>query len=226
MTEQEKLFLKTDNDCIFYLQKHQSIWNRHQVIARYVNDLVTEKGQIDAAWLQQEQNTTSGQTDNKHIQMTDLVSRTYKLTCKLSFFAKDTKNVTLYEKTSVSESWFRADGESELFRKCNTMVALGRQNLANARNYGVTEEELADIERHITTVSQLPSELAMTANERKAATQSIKQHIAKSREILSTLDDAFEGMIDDDAFLDGWFDVRKVKGRSRAKKVGDKQQNS
>ena len=32
------------------------------------------------------------------------------------------------------------------------------------------------------------------------------------------LDDAFEGMLDDtDAFLDGWFAVRKIKGRHKAK---------
>ena len=30
------------------------------------------------------------------------------------------------------------------------------------------------------------------------------------------LDDAFEGMLDDeDAFLDGWFAVRKIKGRHK-----------
>ena len=30
-------------------------------------------------------------------------------------------------------------------------------------------------------------------------------------------DDAFEGMVDDDAFLNGWFAVRKIKGRHKPK---------
>jgi len=36
--------------------------------------------------------------------------------------------------------------------------------------------------------------------------------IAKSRHIPDKLDDAFEGMTDDDAFIDGWFAVRKISG--------------
>ena len=37
------------------------------------------------------------------------------------------------------------------------------------------------------------------------------------------LDDAFEGMVDDeDAFLDGWFAVRKIKGRHKPKDKGPK----
>jgi len=36
--------------------------------------------------------------------------------------------------------------------------------------------------------------------------------------LLDKLDDAFEGMLDDtDAFLDGWFAVRKIKGRHQPK---------
>jgi len=31
--------------------------------------------------------------------------------------------------------------------------------------------------------------------------------------LLDKLDDGFEGMIDDDNYLNGWFAVRKIKGR-------------
>ena len=39
--------------------------------------------------------------------------------------------------------------------------------------------------------------------------------MAEARVLLDKQDDAFEGMTDDDAFIDGWFAVRKIKGRHK-----------
>jgi hypothetical protein len=60
----------------------------------------------------------------------------------------------------------------------------------------------------------------------KGAVRSIKVLIAEARKILSKLDDAFEGMIDDNDFIDGWFDIRKIKGRRKAKPKNDDNNNA
>ncbi len=59
----------------------------------------------------------------------------------------------------------------------------------------------------------------MITNDCKSARRSIRELITEALTILDKLDDAFEGMIDDDAFIDGWFAVRKIKGRH---KIADK----
>lgn len=223
MTEQEKLFVKMVNDIIHYLQKNRSIWESFPVIVRTVNDLIYEEGCIDSAWLKQEHLTTSGQTSDKYAQINETVGKAFRLARKLTFFAKDTKNVVLLEKVSVAESWFTADGESETFKRCSSIVTIARQYLGSTAEYGVTSEELAILEQTIARVSQLPAELAMITSERKAATQAIKTHSARAKEILSSLDDAFEGIIDDSAFVDAWFEMRKIKRRSKVKKGGSKQ---
>jgi len=46
--------------------------------------------------------------------------------------------------------------------------------------------------------------------------------IAKACIVHDKQDDAFEGMIDDDAFNDGWFAVRKIKGRNLLKNKDQK----
>lgn len=38
--------------------------------------------------------------------------------------------------------------------------------------------------------------------------------------VLDKLDNAFEGMVNDDAFLDGWFAVRKIKCHLKLKEKG------
>ena len=73
-----------------------------------------------------------------------------------------------------------------------------------------------------TAVAQLARQLTeegirvgLITNDRKSARRSIKEVIAEARNLLDKQDDAFEGMIDDNAFIDGWFAVRKIKGRHK-----------
>jgi len=66
--------------------------------------------------------------------------------------------------------------------------------------------------------------IGMVTNDRKSACHSIRELIADARIILDKLDDAFEGMVDDGAFLDGWFAVRKIKGRHKPKEKTAKEQ--
>ena len=56
---------------------------------------------------------------------------------------------------------------------------------------------------------------------RKMAVRIINEIISEARIILDRLDDAFEAIIRDEKFLDGWFDARKIKGRSRRKNNGN-----
>ena len=47
----------------------------------------------------------------------------------------------------------------------------------------------------------------------KIAGRSFNDLTAEARFILDKLDDGFEGLVDDQNFIDGWFGVRKIKGR-------------
>jgi len=59
--------------------------------------------------------------------------------------------------------------------------------------------------------------IGVITNERKSTGRSIRELIADARIIRDKPDDAFEGMIDDGDFIDGWFSVRKIKGRHKPK---------
>ena len=55
----------------------------------------------------------------------------------------------------------------------------------------------------------------MITNDRKSAGRSIKDLISEVRNIHDKLDDAFGEMVDNDAFIDGCFAVREIKGRHK-----------
>ena len=59
--------------------------------------------------------------------------------------------------------------------------------------------------------------IGMITNNRKSAGRSIKDLIAESRILLDKLDDAFEGMVDDDDFLTDGLPYGKLKGVANPK---------
>ena len=64
-------------------------------------------------------------------------------------------------------------------------------------------------------------DVAAYTSDKKAATQQIAQCIADARNELEIIDDLFEAMIDNEAFVNGWFEERHIKGRRNGKKPGD-----
>ena len=65
--------------------------------------------------------------------------------------------------------------------------------------------------------------IGVVTNERKSAGRSIKDLIAEVHTLLDKLDDGIEGLIDDDRFIEGWFTIRKIRGRHKAKEKSAKE---
>jgi len=63
----------------------------------------------------------------------------------------------------------------------------------------------------------------MITNDRKSATRSIKDLINEAHHLPDLSDDAFEGMLVDEAFISGWFSIRKIKGRCQPKEKSTKE---
>ena len=61
--------------------------------------------------------------------------------------------------------------------------------------------------------------IGVITNDRKSARHSIETLTNQARTLLDKLDDGLEGLIDNDDFINGWFTVRKIKGRHIYKSV-------
>jgi hypothetical protein len=211
MTFQEKTFREMLKDCISYVRKNESLWITNRVINQTVVD----------AMIIQLQNDSTGHTTNKNLMIGTLVKRVYKLGRKLSFYAKDNNNQVLLNYVDIKESWFQSESDASIVITSKLLVQRGREFVSQAAEYGVSNEELDSLEIQIRSIENLPTNINLLTSDRKTATQNIKVIISDARVILDKLDDAFEGMIENETFLNGWFDVRKIKGRHHAKKATD-----
>ena len=177
---------------------------------------------MDLAFKAQDENNPGGYVNQKNQQLNVFFRRIYKLECKLSFYAKDNGDQELLNDVSIPESKFDDISEKKALIKCSTILKRGNEYLSKTADYGITADELENLTTELSALEKMQPTIGLVTNDRKSAGRSIKELVADGRRLLEKQDDAFEGMIDDGAFLDGWFAVRKIKGRNQLKKKDQK----
>ena len=218
MDLKEKTFGEMLKEAISYLHKNESVWMNLAVIAANVAALEEDEQELDHAFKAQDENDPGGHVAQKNEQLTVFFRKVYKVGRKLSFYAKETGDKVLLNDADVPESTFMILPEKEALIKCSTILKRGNEYLQKTAGYGITAEELNNLTAELSALEKMQPTIGIITNDRKSARRSIKEVIAGARVLLDKLDDAFEGMVDDeDAFLDGWFAVRKIKGRHKPK---------
>jgi len=218
MELREKTFGEMLKESVSYLQKNESVWMNLAVIAANVAALEEDEQELDHAFKAQDENDPGGHVAQKNEQLTVFFRKIYKVGRKLSFYAKETGDKVLLNDADVPESTFVILPEKEALIKCSTILKRGNEYLQKTIGYGITAEELNNLTDELSALEKMQPTIGIIMNDRKSAGRSIKEVIAGARVLLDKLDDAFEGMVDDeDAFLDGWFAVRKIKGRHKPK---------
>jgi hypothetical protein len=137
----------------------------------------------------------------------------FSTTGVLISYAKDTNDQLLMNEASFTESTLNKLNEKEALLKCGSILQRGNEYLAKTAGYDITAEELKALATDLSELETLQPSIGIVTNERKSAVRSVKMLIKEGTFILDKLDDGFEGFLDDDTFLDGWFAVRKIKGR-------------
>ncbi len=214
-----KTYWEMEKESVSYAHRNENLWSKLAVIAANVEALEENERELDLAFKAQDENDPGGYVAQKNQQFTRFFRKIYKLGRKLSFYAKETGDKVLMNEVDIAESAFFILPEKEALIKCNSIIKRGNEYLSKTADYAITAEELKILTSELSELEKMHPTIGMITNDRKSARRSIRELIAEARTILDKLDDAFEGMIDDEAFIDGWFAVRKIKGRH---KIADK----
>ncbi len=217
-----KTFWEMEKESISYALKNEMVWKNLAVIAANVKGLEENERELDLAFKAQDENNPGGYVNQKNKQLTVFFRKIYKLECKLSFYAKVNGDQELLNDVSIPESTFDDISEKKALIKCSTILKRGNEYLSKTADYGITTDELENLTKELSDLEKMHPTIGLITNDRKSAGRSIKNLIAEGRLLLDKQDDAFEGMIDDGAFIDGWFAVRKIKGRNLLKNKDQK----
>ena len=217
-----KTFWEMEKESISYARKNESVWINKAVIAATVTALEDNERELDLAFKAQDENDPGGYVAQKNQQFEEFFRRIFKLGRKLSYYAMNSKNKILLKDVSISKSQLLKLPEKEALIKCNTMIKRGNEYLSATVEYDVTEAELEMLANDLLLLEKAKPSIGVVVNDRKSAGRSVKELMKEARSLLITLDNGFEGLIDDENFIEGWFAIRKIKGRH---KVGPKDDN-
>ena len=214
-----KTFWEMEKEAISFAHKNENFWIRQSALAAVVNQLDQNEHELDLAFKAQGGNNPEGEVARKNQLLDAFFTEIYRLGRKLSFFAKVSGDKTLLIDSDLAESTLPRLPEKEAFIRCSNLIKIANKYLAQCIDFGLTEEGLKKLSEDLALLEQLQPSIGMITNDRKSAGRSILTLTAEARSILDKLDDGFEGLVDDETFLNGWFAVRKIKGRHRYDKA-------
>ena len=214
-----KTFWEMEKESISYLHKNENWWTNWAILASTISRLEASENELDASFKAQDANDPGGQVAYKNNLLDTFYHKTYRLGRKLLLFAKVSGNQTLLNDVSFSESSLHKLTEKEALIKCHNVLQLANKYLDRTAEYGITADELKGLVDELSELETLQPSIGMITNERKSAVRSSRELIREGSFILDMIDDGLEGIVEDDNFLDGWFAIRKIKGRPVYRKV-------
>ena len=221
MTILEKTFWDMIKNCISFLFANSIVWKGVEVIEADVNDLVLTEKKLAEASKTQSGTQTEGHVVLKNTEIEDLGKPIYRLSCSLSHLARKSKNPVLLKIVNFSETALTAGEEREILSRFGAILDAAAAYIKDLAKYKFTDNDLTALKLKYEKLTTLPNAINLVSGAHKSATRIIKESIPQARLILEDLDDLFEGMVTDQIFIDGWFDVRKIKGRPSGGKKGN-----
>jgi hypothetical protein len=213
MDKNAKTFWDMQNECISFARLYQDLWTKYEFIKSDIEGLETISKEISGYYNQQNDSDTSGQVAQKNQNLIALGEETYIIGRALCHLAKTSNNLVLLAAADVPKTGLCKGEEKDIISKIKSMLNLARTNIKDLAAYDVTVEMLNEKEEKLNKISDMPTAIVNIKSKRKTAKRSINELIAAARILLDQLDDAFEAVIRDAKFVNGWFDARKIKGR-------------
>jgi len=219
MNHLEKTFSDMEDTCLSFLHNNESLWIEIEVLKEDVDALDENQKELSDAVKAQKDNDQGVQIAQKKMNLTALAKAFNKANRKLCHQAKKTNNQVLLKSVDIPLSSFLYGEEKEILLRYNTVLKALRENLLVLSLYKFVKADADNLEAQLNRLIAIPGAISIMSGNQKAATRSIKELIDEAHTILDSLDDAVEGMIEDEEFVESWFVARKIKGRHNYKKA-------
>ena len=134
---------------------------------------------------------TAGKTATKHATEQTLIEAIMKAASAVFIFARKTNDLQLKEKANVLESSLTRMRDTDLATKGDAVLILVQQYTTQLVAFGVTAEEITDLEAKINSYRDALGKSASSVSERKGARETLESLIKQADEVLAEEIDRF-----------------------------------
>lgn len=213
MNQNHKNFWNMVKDVVAYFYANISMWTDISILKTNVEKLKNAELQLANADKTQKEKDPTGNTTQKDKQFAKMTKLGYKLGCKITSFALETKNQTLLPLVNFTLAQLEAGTENDVVARCQIIADKGSALLPQLEDYKVTDDEIDNFQKEIDIFKKMPPERDLVANTRKGVVKSIPEIVAEARDILEKLDNNVDGFIEDETFINGYHQIRIINSR-------------
>ncbi|MDB5197453.1 MAG: hypothetical protein JWP88_1824 [Flaviaesturariibacter sp.] len=204
------------------VKKFNPLWTGNPHIEETVAYIGPRMERLATLFNDRENSSTAGLTEQKNTILDGICDRAYKLSKKLTVYARKTGNIPLLHEVDRPLYYFDEGLELDRIAHCANMVKLATAHASDLGTYMVTVADVAALGADIEALRPLHGQRDEVAAEGVQLTGSLKQTLAEVQTKLLELDDEMEAFIDDETFLETYAIARRINDRRARGKAEEK----
>jgi hypothetical protein len=205
------------------MRKEQALWENEPEIGTLFTSIVSEYDMVNLKSESVSGTDTTGYTSAKDNAFDRLVAASFKLSRKLSAYAKLRNDFVLLPLVDISLTSLSRGPEKEVIARCGAIADQAQNHLSQLATFKVTESEISEVRELVGEYFQNSGDRSTASSGKSVTGKEIPEHIAALRHKLDTLDDLVEGLIDDAGFIARYKDLRMIIDYGKGKTLKNKE---
>jgi len=222
MNQSEFNFLNMSDRVMSHMLVGKLLWENDpeiveviEVIKQKRND-ISVKGSVEAGL------SGKGHTSAKDNTLDSLATKTFKLSKKISAYAKKKGLLELIPLVNLSVSTISRGPEKEVINRCNAIADIAVKHIENLAAFSVKNDEIEQIKKLISEYQNHIDNRSNTNISKSSSGEDIANDIGVIRHQLDILDDLVEGTLEDTTFIRGYRVARLIDDFGRGKTLKNK----
>jgi hypothetical protein len=222
MNQTDFNFLHMTENTLGGLNKDKSVWESEPEIVKLIGIIQSDYDQILIKGANISGTLTTSYTGPKNDCFDKAVQATFKLSRKMSAYAKINNDGKVLPLVDLSMSALSRGIEKEILLRCQAIAQQAEALLPVLQKYKVTADEIAFIRQMAEECTEYAKQRSVASSDKVNDGKDIGALIISLRTNLDTLDDLIEGMIDDQAFISRYKSLRNVIDYGKGKTLKNK----
>ena len=219
-------FLTMSDRVTAHMRRGMHLWENEPEIVEVIGVIEEKRNSISTKGAAESGLSGKGFTAAKDNTLDSLVTKTCKLSKKISGYAKKKGLLELIPLVDLSVNSLASGPEKKVINRCKGISELAVKHFENLGSFKVTNDEIKEIDKMISEYQNHIDNRSNTNISKSSFGEDILDNISEIRHQLDILDDLIEGLLEDSTFIREYKEARLIddfgKGKTLKNKPGTK----
>jgi len=215
-------FLTMTDRVTSHMRRGMNLWENEPEIVEVIKVIEEKRSGISAMGAAESGLSGKGFTAAKDSTLDSLVTKTCKLSKKISGYAKKKGLLELIPLVDVSANSLAAGPEKKVINRCKGISELAVKHFENLGSFKVATDEIKAIDNLIAEYQNHIDNRSNTNISKSSFGEDISNNISGIRHQFDILDDLIEGFLEDGTFIREYKEARLIDDFGKGKTLKNK----